>query len=333
MKDRKKEILKIVVTNYIDNGTPMGSKAVVENLQQKLSTATIRNEMAALEEMGYLVQPHISAGRIPSDLAYRFYVDSLMENETLSKDEIQRIKSAFNHECDNIKQVVNDAVKVLSDITNCVAVALLPKSTNLVIKDVKLMLITNNKALVVIVTNHGIIKDRVVKVPEGMTQTELNVISEHIAQKAKTISDLAKIDKSDFLGAVDERQNIVNQIIDIFDAKALEEDNDIIVNGAFNIFNFPDCDDIEKAKSLVKSFENVELLKQVLDKNHHGFLIGGESEIDEIKDCSLITVDYDLGNLGVGSFGIIGPKRMNYAKMLKILETLSDSISFLDLFE
>lgn len=329
LKDRKKQILKIIVNHYINSGQPIGSKAVVDSLEQKLSTATIRNEMAALEEMGYLVQPHISAGRIPSDMAYRFYVDALMEEDDLDQGEIAVIKNVFNKECDNVRNVIEDAVKVLSDITNCVAVALLPKNTNLRIQNVHLINVTSDKALVVIVTNHGIIKDRVIKVPAGMSQAELDAIAAHITQQVKNIKDIQSIETGDYFSTLNMGQEVVNGLMDVIHTAG--DNDDVIVKGAMNIFDFPEYDSVEKAKMLISSFQDKDMLIGVLSRpvDDISIMIGKESEIEAISNCSLLTVSYDLGGGDTGRFGIIGPKRMNYGKMLKILETLSGNIGYL----
>lgn len=328
LKDRKKQILKIIVSHYINSGQPIGSKAVVDSLDQKLSTATIRNEMAALEEMGFLLQPHVSAGRIPSDMAYRFYIDALMDEDDLDKNEIAVIKNVFNKECDNVRGVIEDAAKVLSDITNCVAVALLPKNANLRIQNVHLVNITSDKALVVIVTNHGVIKDRVIKVPSGMSQIELDAIASHITEQVKNISDIQSIEHVDYYSTLNEGQEIVNGLMDVI--HSMNGDEDVIVEGAMNIFDFPEYDSVEKAKMLISSFQDKDMLINVLSRSVDdvSIIIGGESKIDAISNCSLLTVAYDIGG-DTGRFGIIGPKRMNYGKMLKILETLSGNIGYL----
>ncbi|MBQ9625034.1 MAG: heat-inducible transcription repressor HrcA, partial [Clostridia bacterium] len=328
LKDRKKQILKIIVNHYIVNGQPIGSKAVVDNLDQKLSTATIRNEMAALEEMGFLVQPHISAGRIPSDLAYRFYVDTLMDSDDLEQSEVETIKGLFNNNYNSVRGVIENAARVISDITNCVAIALLPKNANLRIQNVNLVKVSEDRALVVIVTNHGIIKDRVIKVPLGMSQQELDAISLHIAEKVSKISDIKALENVDYYSSLDAGHEIVNEFIDA--VKTIKEDDDIIVEGAMNIFDFPEYDSVGKAKMLISSFQDKDMLIDVMSKSvdNINVLIGKESEVDAISNCSLITVSYDMGG-DVGKFGIVGPKRMNYGKMLKILQTLSGSMRYL----
>lgn len=327
LKDRKKQILKIIVRHYIENGQPIGSKAVVDILDQKVSTATVRNEMAALEEMGFLVQPHISAGRIPSDLAYRFYVDTLMDEGNIGADEIMIIKNAFNVGHNNVKSVITDAVKVLSDITNCVAVALLPRNANLQIQSIHLVGVTSDKALVVIVTNHGIIKDRVINIPKGMGQTELDAIAGFISQQVKGVKDIKSIKTEDYISCLDKGAEVIGSFLDVLS----DESDDVIIEGAMNIFDFPEYDSVEKAKTLISSFQDKNMLIDVLSRPVDGIniIIGQESQVEAIKNCSLLSVSYDLGGGDVGKFGIIGPKRMNYGRMLKILELLSGNIQYL----
>lgn len=329
LKDRKKQILKIIVRHYIENGQPIGSKAVVDILDQKVSTATVRNEMAALEEMGFLVQPHISAGRIPSDLAYRFYVDALMDEGNIGADEIMVIKNAFNVGHNNVKSVIADAVKVLSDITNCVAVALLPKTANLQIQSIHLVGVTSDKALVVIVTNHGIIKDRVISIPTGMGQTELDAIAGFITEQVKGVKDVKSIKTEDYISCLDKGAEVIGSFLDILSDDSV--DDDVIIEGAMNIFDFPEYDSVEKAKTLISSFQDKNMLIDVLSRPVDGIniIIGQESQVEAIKNCSLLSVSYDLGGGDVGKFGIIGPKRMNYGRMLKILELLSGNIQYL----
>lgn len=333
LKDRKKRILKIIVDNYIVSGVPIGSKAVVENMDVKLSTATIRNEMAALEEMGYLVQPHVSAGRVPSDLAYRLYVDALMEAQSLSKQEVQTMKSLFDQEVDNVKQVIGDTVKVLSDITNCVAVALLPKCANLQIENVRLVPVTSNKALVVIATNHGVIKDRVVRFPEDMNEGELSAIAALLTERARHMQDISAIHTGQFFPDIEHHQGFVHNLLDVFQECVAEPEEDVILGGTTKLLDFPEYNDMEKVKQLIRSFEDKQLLARMLERDEEGITvtIGSEGDFDATKDCSLVTFHYRLDGLGEGSFGIIGPKRMNYGKVLKILETLGNHINFLDM--
>lgn len=333
MKERKQKILKIIVDHYINTGEPIGSKAVVENMKDKLSTATIRNEMAALEEMGYLMQPHISAGRIPSDLAYRFYVDALLEMEPLNKDELVAIKEIFDHQVSDVKQVIGDTVKVLSDITNCVALAMLPKNKEVKVQNIKLVPVTEDKALVIIVTNHGIINDRVVRIPKDMSEVELYAIAQMLTERVGNIKNIEKINKDDFYNELDSHQGFVHEVLDVFNSSLQDENQDIILGGATKIFNFPDCQDIGKAKALIESFEDKSFFADLLDTGEEGISIsiGRENEFLPFENCSLITFQYNLEEFGQGGFGIVGPKRMNYGRVLTILNTLNNYINFNDL--
>lgn len=333
LKDRKRKILKIIVDHYINTGSPIGSKAVVETMEDKLSTATIRNEMAALEEMGFLMQPHISAGRVPSDLAYRFYVDALMEMQPLNKKEITSLKSVFDHQVTDVKQVIGDTVKVMSDITNCVALAMLPKNKELQIKNIKLVPITEDKALVVIVTNHAVINDRVVRFPENMSEAELNAIAHLLTERVKDIKNIETIQSDIFYRDLDQHQELVHEVLDVFADSVQEKDGEIILGGATNIFDFPEYRDVDKAKMLIETFEDKAALANILEQEGNGIIvsIGAENELETIAGCSLVKFQYDIPELGEGSFGIVGPKRMNYGKVLKLLETLGKYINYHDL--
>ncbi len=329
LKDRKKQILKIIINNYIDYGVPIGSKAVVDNLEHKLSTATIRNEMAALEEMGYLVQPHISSGRVPSDLAYRFYVDALMDNEKLSKKEVENIHKIFNKECDNVKQMIGDAVKVLSDLTNCVAIAVLPKHSNVMVESVRLLKITEDRALVVIVTNHGIINDRVIKVDERLKQQDLDILSNHISTVVRQEKSIDNINLIDYIGTLCIGQDLVNQLTKALkQALTQREDNEIIVGGAINVFDFPEYKEAHKAKQMMQSLEDKDMLTSVILGANQDITIGAETNVEAIKGCSVISAKYSLGENETGTFAIIGPKRMKYSKMLKILEVIKKNLEY-----
>ncbi len=333
LTDRKLLILQAIIDDYILTGIPVGSRTLSKREDIKFSSATIRNEMADLEEEGYLEQPHTSAGRLPSDKAYRLYVDTLMRTSRLSENEIRYIRGYFSDKMGEIESAINNTAKVLSDITNLTSVVMTPQISKVKLNRIQLVKLSGHRALLVIVFNTGHLKDVMIHVPEDMDSSYLDMISNMLSERIRgltlpqAMSEINKIMNGDL--AV-HRQFIENILTAVRSKSAEQAGNQLILGGTQNIFNHPEYRDVEKARSFLKLMETKEPLYNMLSRStdmEFTIRIGKENEIDELKDMSVITATYRVGDTNLGSFGVIGPTRMNYAKVLSVMNLVGASIN------
>jgi heat-inducible transcriptional repressor len=330
LNDRKIKILRAIILNYLETAEPVGSRTISKNYDLGISPATIRNEMSDLEELGLILQPHTSAGRIPSDKGYRLYVDKLMN---LHQDEINNglyIEQLFQR-VDRIESLLKNIAKMLANETNYTTIVSSPQINKAKIKNIQLIGIQDRKILAVIVTDGNIIKNYMININEPIHQTMLNrltfVLNEQLYGLTLEQINLPLIQQlKDFAGS---NADIVNKVLDaIFDTIKSVDDTEIYTSGATNILKFPEFNDISKATNLIHKLEEKQVLKDmgytVLGENDVNIkvTIGNENVIEEMNDCSLITTTYKLGEENVGFIGIIGPKRMDYENTIGSLSQL-----------
>lgn len=333
LNERKLGILKTVIDDYILTGLPIGSRTISKKHGMQLSSATIRNEMADLEELGFLVQPHTSAGRIPSHKAYRFYVDRLMKVAKLNGAEANKIKSYFEEKMSEVEQVIEKAAQVLSDTTHHISMVLKPQLKNSVIKRIQLVKITERKAILLVVTNAGLVKDSVIVVPEGITPSYMEMLSNILTEKlsGKTLEQAEK----DLVSCLRENVQIDSEFVsDIMTAieTSVEPygERGIVLGGTQNIIDYPDYMSVEKAKNFLSVLETKDRLYDMMKKAtklEFSVTIGQENEAQEFIDMSVVTATYKIGGKTLGSFGVIGPTRMDYAKIVSILGHVSSSLN------
>lgn len=330
LSDRKLKILKAIIDDYIDTGIPVGSRTLSKKLDISYSSATIRNEMADLEELGYLEKPHTSAGRTPSDTAYRLYVDKLIHIDSLSADETAFIKKYFNTRLGEINEVLDSAAKALSDTTNHIAMITSPDLNQVTIKRMQLVKLTDTKAMFIIVTDNGIVKDSVINVPPKLTPDHMEKLSNMMTDMAKDVSlDMAaKTIQELGQNALQEQQFVMNEV---FDAINMNKDKKaMILEGAQKIFNYPEYKDIGKAQHFLQLLETKDMLYTMLqgsDDFEFSIRIGSENNNDDLKEMSLVTATYKLGGKNIGSYGVIGPTRMDYARVVSVLKYIGMSIN------
>ncbi|MGI6161167.1 MAG: heat-inducible transcriptional repressor HrcA [Christensenellales bacterium] len=332
MKERKKRILKAIVDDYIHYAQPIGSRSITEKYSLGLSPATIRIEMSGLEEMGYLEQPHVSAGRVPSDKAYRLYVDVLMDSIRLGKEEAELIKKHVSNRAGEIKKIMRGALEALSSATEYIAVALAPHAAASKVKSIRLVPVAAGKALIIVVTDTGMLNDTILNVPEDITEDVLYVVSRHLSEElcGKTLAEamLLAPEIADFssdvpAGLIHEFGVAVKETLD------KPDNSDILLEGASKIFEFPEYSDVGKAKLLLSALENKKRLYEMFSKasaEDYAAIIGTENEFKEMSGCSVITANFSIKGIKLGSFGIIGPTRMDYARIFAVLDLLGKSI-------
>ncbi len=325
LSDRKKKILQLVVDDYISSAQPVSSKSITDKYMTDISSATVRSELAQLEELGYLSQLHTSSGRVPSIEAYKLYVSELMDKSRLSNKEISVIKNAFREHADNLEEVVQNAVKVISELTDYTSVAYTSYSDKERIVKIDIFRIKPTQALLLILTENTLIRDRYIEVPAEMTDQQ-------IAESAKLMSKLFVGKNFSEIRALDavvaEEFEIYREIFDNV-MNAIEEyltknKGNIMLEGEGKILNHPEYTDSEKVKNFLSVVTSKDRLAGLLsndsDNIEINIKIGGEEAKDMPTDCSLVTATYSASGINLGTYGVIGPLRMDYQKVVSVLE-------------
>ena len=329
LDDRKLKILQTIIKTYLETGEPVGSRTISKYTDVNLSSATIRNEMADLEDLGYIIQPHTSAGRIPSDKGYRLYVDMLMENK---EHEITEMQEKMLQKADKMEQLLQQAARVLANSTNYATMVSAPTYNRNKLKFIQLSQVDANQIIAVIVMEGNIIKNKIVAVAEPLdneTMLKLNMLLN------TNLNGIAVEDINlGMIARLKEQAGIHSGVIsDVLDAVAntiqLDNDLEIYTSGATNIFKYPELSDKQSAQEIISAFEEkqqlAELVTQTLASDENKGIqvyIGSETPVQTMKDCSVVTATYELGQGMQGTVGIIGPKRMDYENVMKTLKTL-----------
>ena len=334
MDDRKKRILQAIIDDYIDKAEPVGSRTIARKYELGLSSATIRNEMADLEEMGYLAQPHTSAGRVPSDKGYRLYVDKLMPTRSLNNAEIRELRSAVNTRVYELSQLLKQATAVLSSFTRYTSMAVTPKMRSSTIKAVQVVPIETGKALVIVVNNAGIVRNALIKVSEQATSEMLGRISNLLNDKLAGLTfEQADTESIKTLGReIGVSGDIMQPILDgTADCIYQMGDHEMYVEGSTNILNHPEFKDMDKARQFLSMLdEKTSICRAVYDSTRPNGItvrIGSENDLSSIRDCSLVTVSYNVSDTMVGTIGIIGPTRMEYNKVISSISYMKKLVS------
>ena len=337
---RKKTILTAIIQTYLETGEPVGSRTISKYTDLNLSSATIRNEMSDLEEMGYIIQPHTSAGRIPSDKGYRLYVDELIRTKD---QEVADIKEMMIQKTDKLEKMLKQVVKVLASNTNYATMITGPVYHQTRLKFIQLTRVHDLQLLAVIVTEGNLVKNQMIDIDEPIDDEnllKLNLLL-NTQMNGKTIGEI----NLDMISRMKQQAGIHSVVIgSVVDAVADaiqgdHEDMPIYTSGANNIFRYPELSDSSRASELISIFEEKrELAEMIMDSgaNEEGepgtgiqVYIGGETPMNTMKDCSVVTASYDLGKGMRGTIGIIGPKRMDYENVVDNLKTLQSQLDLI----
>ncbi|HBA68562.1 MAG TPA: heat-inducible transcription repressor HrcA [Lachnospiraceae bacterium] len=323
------KILQAIIRNYLETGEPVGSRTISKYTDLNLSSATIRNEMADLEELGYIVQPHTSAGRIPSDKGYRLYVDQMMEEK---EREVEELKGILLEKEDKMDHLLKQVAKVLAQNTNYATIISAPQLHRNKVKFIQLSRVDAGQLLAVIVIEGNVIKNNILTVEEELddeTLLKLNILlNTHLNGLSLEEINLSMITAMKQQAGI--HSSIVGYVIDaVAEAIKADEDLEIYTSGTNNIFKYPELADNQKASELINTFEEKQLLNELVvdrlaDENNTGIqiYIGDETPVKTMKDCSVVTATYELEEGMKGTIGIIGPKRMDYDKVVGTLKTL-----------
>ena len=320
--DRKIRILEAIINDYINTGEPVGSRTIAKRYDLGVGSATIRNEMSDLEDMGYLEQPHTSAGRVPSSKGYRLYVDNLMQRSKLSIDEELRIKK-YLIDCAMIGVRLVGSEMCIRDRTNLTCVVQTPSVRQSYIKSVQLLMVDEFNLVSVIVTDSGVIKNHRIKVAKVPSVEELQTINKVINSRLQNLTideiNLEVINnlKRDFVGYDDLFNAIVTAL---YDSLKEENSSEIFMEGTTNIFNYQEYNDIESAKEILNLLYNKDYVIELIEpKGDITIKIGDENYIPGAKNCSVISAEYSLGDRPIGTIGLIGPQRINYSRVISIM--------------
>lgn len=332
---RKIKILEAIINDYINTGEPVGSRTIAKKYDLGVGPATIRNEMSDLEEMGLLEQPHTSAGRIPSSKGYRLYVDNLMKQSKLSDDEELQIKK---HVIDcamlEVDKIVKQASSLLSELTNLTCIVQTPSMRKSCIKSVQLIRVDDHNLVSVIITSSGVIKNHRIKINSMPSEEDLFIINQVLNKRLADLTieeiNLEVINnmKSDLSGYDD----IFNAIVPaLYETLRSEDTSEIFMEGTTNIFNYPEYNDIDNAKEILNLLYNKDYVLKLLAPNGDiSIKIGDENYLPEAKNCSVISAEYSMGNGPSGTIGLIGPRRINYSKviaiMAQVMKELNDTL-------
>lgn len=333
LDDRKWTILQAIIKTYLETGEPVGSRTISKYPGLGLSSATIRNEMSDLEEMGYIVQPHTSAGRIPSDAGYRLYVDRMMEEKDR---EVTEMKELMIQRQDKMELLLKQVVKVLAANTNYATMITGPQYHRTKLKFIQLSIVNEDQILAVIVAEGNVVKNKMINMKHGLdheTVLRMNILL-NSSLNGLTIEEINLATISKLKEEAGIHSELVSRVLDaVAEAISQKEDMEIYTSGATNFFKYPELSDSEKASELISTFEEKHPLARLMNDEENGqedhgiqVYIGQETPVPTMKDCSVVTASYDLGEGMYGRIGIVGPKRMDYDKVVGILKNLTQQL-------
>ena len=333
LSERKLKILQAIIADFIRTAEPVGSRTISKNYDLGISPATIRNEMSDLEELGYLTHPHTSSGRVPSEKAYRLYVNQMMNKRELTEEEKTSISMQLNSNVTELENLVQRAAHVLSEITNLTAFALTPRQDHDTLKYINLLPVDEKTVVLMLVSESGKVSNTAVKLDRPISEETLQLLAKTMTYnyRGKTLSealnfDIIKAVKSDAEAMTMFEKNIVPNFV-----RTLEDmlNVHLYMDGLTNIFSLPEYNDLDKAKMFLEMVNKKDDLTKTLINRDNGVIItiGNENQNEMMQDCSLISATYHVDGKMVGKIGVIGPTRMRYGEVTSVVEYLTENIS------
>lgn len=336
LSERKRQILQAIINEYMGTAEPVGSRAISKREELGLSSATIRNEMSDLEEMGFLIKPHTSAGRIPSDTAYRFYVNTMLKRYQVSIETIEQLHKELRDKVNHLDVLIKKASVVASILTNYTTFITTPDLNSAVIKRFELVELGGGSVMLIIVTNTGAVKNKlmnmgnviesdIVKLSNILNKNLVGLTASEITfEKIQSIHDKIKVSLKISPKVLINIMNFVYSAVEELD------ETDIFVSNAKSILSYPEYNSVSEAKKMLTFLEDKKTLKELFAgkdaESKVNIKIGSENEFEELSNSSIVTVDYSLNNKTVGKIGVIGPKRMDYAKVIASLNCISEHL-------
>lgn len=334
MDDRKIKILNAIIDSYISVPSPVGSRKISKEFDLGISSATIRNEMSDLEDLGYLKKPHSSAGRVPSDKAYRFYVNELINSlQKMNKFENNNIKDLLVENIYDIDDIFKNAANILANETNYTSYVIAPKGRGQVIKEIQLISLSENLVLAMIIGDRGLVEKSVFRLEEHIPENELSLISKRLNDNLSGINfnEISKI-KLKISGEMIQYSDLITGILELVSSFGHKTKSyEVFSYGLTNIFNYEEYQDLDKAKKFISFMENenniVELLNQGSKNEDIDVIIGSENMLDIMKSNTVISANYLLEDNTLGKIAIVGPVRMDYLNMIRIMKLFSTTLS------
>ena len=327
LSERKKKILQIVVDDYIDTAVPVSSKAITEKYMSSISSATVRSELSALEELGYLTQLHTSSGRVPSPEAYKLYVSELMIKDKLTTKELKYIKNIFLEKTDNIENVLKNAVKVISELTDYTSVGVHSKGENDKLRQIKFFRFKPETALVLIVTDVKLLKDNYISIPASMSDEQLEEASMLINKlfSGKTFKEICKTEV-DFNESFSGYKTIFINVIEALKVYFIQDEQDVLMEGEEKFLKHADYLDVDRIKEFLSVVTKKDKVFNILTEDNKDIKFNVKIGIDGDgtipKDCSVVSATYSANGNVIGTYGVIGPARMDYQKVVAVLENV-----------
>ena len=331
LDERKKKVLQAIVEEYINTAEPVSSNALISKYGLECSSATIRNEMADLEKKGLLDKMHTSSGRVPSAKGYRYYVDELLKDDNIRLEEVKYISDKLETKVNEIEDLTKITASTISEITHYTTVTIGPKTDEQIIKEIKFVLLGSRMILAVIMTDTGMVKETIIKFDEDVTEKQVETINYMFNNKLKgkpieTINQpLEDYLYNEMKGMVGVIKPIITQI-----KKVLFEENEIHLQGARKELDLPEFNSLQVAKNFMNILDEKELIADMLNSGFAediNVYIGGEDEKEQLKDFSVVTFKHKIGNKDMGTIGIIGPKRMDYSKVISVMKYISKKLN------
>ena len=331
LNERKMNILKAIVKDYIETAEAVGSRTISKKYNLGVSAATIRNEMADLEELGYLVQPYTSAGRVPTEKGYKLYVNSLMSTSELSESDKEIIETCVEENISHIQDLIHETSKMLSQLTNYTTVAMTRNLSTLnKIRHIQLVKMHDNEILLIVVTDKGDIKKSSITAKINLDQAKLNLISDNLTRKlsGKTITEIDDRLIAYIKYEIGEYSSIIDQLLNLLNTNPTDEELSMTLNGATNIFNYPEFNDVFKARSFLNMLETKETIAKIVKskgilKDNTTIIIGSDNDCEQAQECSVVTATYKVDKNLIGRISFIGPTRMDYSRIYSIINYMN----------
>ncbi|MDD4316338.1 MAG: heat-inducible transcriptional repressor HrcA [Clostridia bacterium] len=328
LSDRKEKILKAVVDEYIKSATPVSSGEIKDKHFNNISSATIRSELSTLEDMGYLIKPHTSAGRIPSKDAYKLYIDRFMVKIPLKQKEMELIQNSFKERFEGVEEIVRRTAKVISDITNYTSVIVLSNINKVKIKEIKLVELDEHSALVIIITDSGIIRDKVIALSNPMSTVYVKDANALINKmfSGKTVAEIKSPDAIIKKELADFKE-LYDSIIAILESYGGTNDSNVFIEGTSKFLDYPEYD-LDSAKKFLTVLDTKEKFAELIEQNQDiEFSIRiGKDESCGLEKCAIVTARYKLNGKEIGHAGVIGPERMDYSKVVSVLSYVGKTL-------
>ena len=330
---RKKRILQAIIQEHIISASPIGSRTLAKKYDLDVSPATIRNEMADLEDLDYLEQPHTSAGRVPSDKGYRYYVDQIVSRE---KNEvpgvIKNIESLYQ-DLQDVQDIISGMAKMLSKMTHYTAMVSEPKSQISRLRKVEIMQLADNSLILVLVTDTGMVNNKIINLDQSLSARKISYLNSFLSEKLENRllvnldSNYLKEIEKELMARLDLSVDLFKQFYNEFEGVFEPGGVKVYLGGTSYILEQPEFNDLEKVKKMLKLLDQEEMLSKIINSISGSDLeikIGQENEVEDIKNCSLVVATYFISNRAVGKIGVIGPTRMEYPHVISSVDVISD---------